>query len=201
MKQFIAKTVLLFICLLLLTDSFRKLGSIRKTQWKIYSIRNMGYNLTPRSPIDSISNLKNTAKLLSAIAVSLTLNTLISSADDSIESSTSSKPDSSNINWKAFKLPYEHENLEFGEFLGKATILFNMKIDDPQTVNQFPGLLEVYNKYKDQGLNVQGFPTEQGWFEPDDDETCREKSKVYYGFGDYPHASIFDKVMLYPFVT
>jgi hypothetical protein len=67
------------------------------------------------------------------------------------------------IKWGEFKLPYEHQNLKFGPFIGaKATILFNMKIDDPQTVNQFPSLLEIYNKYKKQGLNVHAFPTEQG---------------------------------------
>jgi Glutathione peroxidase len=103
------------------------------------------------------------------------------------------------IDWEGFKLPYNHENVEFKTFLGKATILFNMKIDDPQTVTQFPSLLEIYQKYSDQGLNVLGYPTEQGWFEPDDDETCREKSKVYYGFGSYPHAVIFDKVCVITF--
>jgi len=101
------------------------------------------------------------------------------------------------IDWEGFKLPYNHENVEFKTYLGKATILFNMKIDDPQTVTQFPSLLEIYQKYSDQGLNVLGYPTEQGWFEPDDDETCREKAKVYYGFGSYPHAVIFDKVCAY----
>ena len=95
----------------------------------------------------------------------------------------------------AFKLPYNHENLAFRDFLGsKATIVFNMKIDDPQTVTQFPNLLEIYKKYKSQGLNVHAFPTEQGWFEPDDDETVRAKSKEYYGFGDYPTSVVFDKV-------
>lgn len=95
----------------------------------------------------------------------------------------------------AFKLPYNHENLAFRDFLGsKATIVFNMKIDDPQTVTQFPNLLEIYKKYKNQGLNVHAFPTEQGWFEPDDDETVRAKSKEYYGFGNYPTSVVFDKV-------
>ena len=97
----------------------------------------------------------------------------------------------------SFKLPYNHENLLFKDFLGpKATIVFNMKIDDPQTVTQFPNLLEIYKKYKTQGLNVHAFPTEQGWFEPDDDETVRAKSKEYYGFGNYPTSVVFDKVDL-----
>lgn len=97
----------------------------------------------------------------------------------------------------AFKLPYNHENLLFKDFLGKkATIVFNMKIDDPQTVTQFPNLLEIYKKYVKEGLNVHAFPTEQGWFEPDDDETVRAKSKEYYGFGNYPTSVVFDKVDL-----
>ena len=96
----------------------------------------------------------------------------------------------------SLKLPYFRENLEFKEFLGKrATILFNMKIDDPQTVNQFPELAEIFRTYRNQGLNVHAFPTEQGWFEPDDDETCRLKAKEYYSFGDvYPNSVVFDKV-------
>ena len=63
---------------------------------------------------------------------------------------------------RSFRVPYNHENLEFGQFLGsKATIIFNMKIDDPQTVLQFPDLLEVYKRYAGQGLNIHAFPTEQ----------------------------------------
>jgi glutathione peroxidase len=69
-----------------------------------------------------------------------------------------------------------------------------MKIDDPQTILQFPDIMEIYKRYKSQGLNVLAFPTEQGWFEPDDDETCRAKAKEFYGFGDYPQAVVFDKV-------
>lgn len=96
-----------------------------------------------------------------------------------------------------FKLPYNHENLKFDQFLGsKATIVFNMKIDDSQTPFQFPSLAEIYRKYKSQGLAVHAFPSEQGWFEADDDETIREKSTVYYNFGDPPKCSVFDKVDL-----
>lgn len=102
-----------------------------------------------------------------------------------------------NIDFGAFKLPYNHENISFKQFLGKkVTIVFNMKIDDSQTVLQFPSLLEIYNKYSKDGLNVLAFPTEQGWFEPDDDETIRAKGIEYYGFGDYPHAVVFDKIDL-----
>ena len=99
------------------------------------------------------------------------------------------------IDFGAFKLPYNHENVEMRPFLGKkGTIVFNMKIDDPQTVLQFPDLAEIYRKYKADGLNVHTFPTEQGWFEPDDDEACRAKAKEFYTFGDYPTSVVFDKI-------
>lgn len=97
-----------------------------------------------------------------------------------------------------FRLPYNHVNIPMRDLLGKkATIVFNLKLDDPQTVGQFPMLVEIYGKYKDEGLNMLAFPTEQGWFEPDDDETCRIKAKEYFQFGDYPRAVVFDKVLFY----
>jgi glutathione peroxidase len=101
-----------------------------------------------------------------------------------------------NVDYTAFKLPYNHENIELKKFMGsnKATILFNMKIDDSQTQIQFPSLGEIYRKYKGAGLGVLAFPSEQGWFEPDDDETIREKSKVFYNFGDAPQCAVFDKI-------
>lgn len=103
-------------------------------------------------------------------------------------------PTKPKVDFGSMKIPYDHVNYPLKDFLGKkATIVFNMKIDDPQTVLQFPDLVEIYKRYKEKGLNVLSFPTEQGWFEPDDDETVRAKSKEYYGFGDYPNAVVFDK--------
>lgn len=100
------------------------------------------------------------------------------------------------IDYGAFKLPYNHVNAELKQFIrgNKATILFNMKLDDSQTQLQFPSLAEIYRKYKKEGLGVLAFPSEQGWFEPDDDETIREKSRVYYNFGDPPKCTVFDKI-------
>ena len=160
------------------------------------------------SSSSSVFNGRRWAALLLTAATnlfSLTGDPFVVLADTSV---TSSAPITSEtvpqikvipqkVNVKGLKVPYNHENLPFGDFLGKkATIVFNMKIDDPQTVTQFPTLLEIYKKYSPQGLNVHAFPTEQGWFEPDDDETCRAKGKEYYGFGDYPSAVVFDKVDL-----
>ena len=100
------------------------------------------------------------------------------------------------VDYGSFKLPYDHENIELKRFIGsnKATIIFNMKIDDSQTQLQFPSLAEIYRKYKKEGLGVLAFPSEQGWFEPDDDETIRDKSKIYYNFGDPPQCAVFDKI-------
>jgi len=105
----------------------------------------------------------------------------------------------SEFNIDSIKIPYNRENFLFKEFLGKATIVLNMKLDDPQTATQFPAILEIYKKYSKDGLAVLVFPTEQGYFEPDDDETCRLKAKEYYGFGDYPRAVVFDKVIFFIF--
>lgn len=159
-------------------------------------------------PSSSVFYGKRWATLLLTAATnlfSLTGDPFIVLADTSVASSASTTSETApqtkvipqKINVKGIKIPYNHENLPFGDFLGKkATIVFNMKIDDPQTVTQFPTLLEIYKKYSPLGLNVHAFPTEQGWFEPDDDETCRAKSKEYYGFGNYPSAVVFDKVDL-----
>lgn len=131
------------------------------------------------------------ASLLATTATTLIFKSSKSVADEELKSVAQ-------IDFGSFKLPYDHVNLPFKQFIGpKATIVFNMKIDDPQTVLQFPDLAEIYKKYGKSGLNVHAFPSEQGWFEPDDDETCRAKAKEYYGFGgDFPNCVVFDKVDL-----
>ena len=98
------------------------------------------------------------------------------------------------IDIASIKLPYNHENFPAKQFLGIATVVVNMKLDDPQTSTQYPTISEIYDRYAKEGLHVLIFPTEQGYFEPDDDETCRAKAKEYYGFGDFPKAVVFDKV-------
>lgn len=144
-----------------------------------------------------MENLKNMAKLLTTFGTTLLSTNVMKSlavTENDVEAESASK--GVNVDFGKFKLPYFRENYDFQQFLGKkATIVFNMKIDDPQTVSQFPDLAEIYRKYKNQGLNVHAFPTEQGWFEPDDDETCRLKAKEYYTFGDdFPNSVVFDKV-------
>ena len=183
--------ILLLLCITLSVKSFTIVGSFgKKFQLKMTHIITNNDKIIPKSPRDEINNLKQQFKTFASLGVAFGLS-LKALADEPVVETISIKP---SVDWSSFKLPYNRENIDWKQFLGKATILFNMKIDDPQTVTQFPSLLEIYQKYSNQGLTVQGFPTEQGWFEPDDDETCREKAKVYYGFYDPPKATIFDKM-------
>lgn len=163
-------------------------------------------NIVPVQSSDQVKqNLFSTLVSTAAVFMAVAMPQLAANADDKAEADVAiaEAPVAAEVATKeifdmgAFKLPYNHENLLFKDFLGKkATIVFNMKIDDPQTVTQFPNLLEIYKKYAKEGLNVHAFPTEQGWFEPDDDETVRAKSIEYYGFGNYPTSVVFDKVDL-----
>ena len=57
----------------------------------------------------------------------------------------------------------------------KATIVMNIKLDDPETVTQIPALKTLVLQYADQGLNAICFPTDQGDYEPDDSATVRIK--------------------------
>eukprot|EP01038_Epipyxis_sp_PR26KG_P007217 gene7217-9848_t len=151
----------------------------------------MGTHNIPNTPLEESRRLLiKSSSLVSCLLFGAVAKSI--AATDEIEP-TSVKL-STTADYGEFKLPYNHVNIPFKQFLGKATIVFNMKIDDPQTVLQFPDLLEIYKKYSKDGLTVHAFPTEQGWFEPDDDETCRAKAIEYYGFGDYPKSVVFDKV-------
>jgi hypothetical protein len=172
----------------------------------VFSVKSANNNLElrPISPFMETLGQKNSFKLLvGALGYNLLLKK-VSASDEIMETKNIAmneiSTETKNIDFGSFKLPYNHVNLPFQQFLGKATIVFNMKIDDPQTVLQFPDLLEIFKKYNKEGLRVHAFPTEQGWFEPDDDETCRAKAKEYYGFGDYPESVVFDKVIKLSFI-
>ena len=161
-------------------------------------------NIVPVQSSDHVKqNMFSTIVSTAAVLMAVAMPQLAANADDKAVTGSVEPQEAVEVATKevydmgSFKLPYNHENLLFKDFLGKkATIVFNMKIDDPQTVTQFPNLLEIYKKYAKDGLNVHAFPTEQGWFEPDDDETVRAKSIEYYGFGNYPTSVVFDKVDL-----
>ena len=197
-------TLLIILCSIIVTlNSLCIISHKRKIAQnsEIYmSIKNVHSSLIPIPPSASCS--RNTLKLITSsmiVGLGFYQSIAVNAADDASTTTTivDSVPIKSSkaIDFRSIRIPYNHVNLELKDFLGeKATIVFNMKIDDPQTVLQFPDLLEIYKRYKSLGLNVLAFPTEQGWFEPDDDETCRAKAKEYYGFGDYPNAVVFDKV-------
>ena len=189
---------LLLLLLLSLALAFRKV-QLSLSSSCVAVVRRCSYSLqcsaksTDISPKSHRDNVQGSIKLVwSAVNTVLTSSAVLAAfkkasfADDSVIVDSS---------LDQLKVPYDHVNLPIRNFLGKkATIVFNMKIDDPQTVLQFPDLLEIYKKYSSKGLNVLAFPTEQGWFEPDDDETVRAKAKEQLGFGDYPHAVVFYKV-------
>lgn len=93
------------------------------------------------------------------------------------------------------EVPYTGKSLPLNKFLGgKATLVVNPKIDDPESLHQMPAITKLAAKYGSDGLNVLLFPTDQGYFEADEDRVVRIKYYQYYGFGQYPRAVVFDKV-------
>jgi len=92
-----------------------------------------------------------------------------------------------------FDVPFRGEPVDIKPFIGKANIFVNVKFDDPETLQQMPGLQDLLTRYGPAGLHVLAFPTDQGWFEADDSNTLRLKFKQVYNFGQYPSAMVFDK--------
>ncbi|CAM9145126.1 unnamed protein product [Discosporangium mesarthrocarpum] len=93
-----------------------------------------------------------------------------------------------------FQVPYTGKSLPLNKFLGKATLVVNPKIDDPESLKQMPSITKIAQRYANEGLTVLLFPTDQGYFEPDEDRVVRVKFYQFYGFGQYPRAVVFDKV-------
>ena len=60
-----------------------------------------------------------------------------------------------------FKVPFRGEPEKITPFLGKATLIVNVKLDDPETNEQLPALQGMVDKYSKQGLSVLAFPTDQ----------------------------------------
>ena len=74
---------------------------------------------------------------------------------------TAAQLQNANVDIGSLKVPYGHENVQIKDYLGKATIVSNMKLDDPQTPTQYPVLIEVFKTYEKDGLRLLIFPTEQ----------------------------------------
>ena len=152
--------MLLFRCVVFaLVITVQSLRSLPRTTEPLHTLfeilRGSSFDRVPTSEYDRAHKSKTAAAAFALAWGSLLLSPVSSMASAAtIESATT---------LGSFKLPYMHENLQWQQFLGStATVIFNMKIDDPQTVSQMPSLAELYKKYSDKGLRVLAFPTEQG---------------------------------------
>jgi len=58
-------------------------------------------------------------------------------------------------------VPYKGSELPLKRFRAKATVVVNIKTDDPESTRQLPALAYLSNKYAKDGLRVLAFPTEQ----------------------------------------
>ncbi|KAG5185326.1 thioredoxin-like protein [Tribonema minus] len=92
-------------------------------------------------------------------------------------------------------MPYNGKQIPVGKLLGpKATLVINGKLDDPAAMQQMPDIVNMANKYGREGLHVIVVPTDQGYFEADEDRVVKIKFYQFYGFGQYPVAVVTDKV-------
>lgn len=195
--------LVIFLLLSLVTDEiYAFLPSLNSIHQQSITRFNVARYTDQTSDQDTISAYrrrkvaKSVGVFINLLAIG-TLGSQLARAEDDKEIIPATSVDNAAVDFGSFKVPYFHSNIPVSKVLGeKATVVVNMKLDDPQTAFQFPGLTDLYNQYGKRGLNVLIFPTDQGWFEPDDDETCRLKAKEYYQFGDFPHAVVFDKVDL-----
>ena len=78
--------------------------------------------------------------------------------------------------------------------VSNVSLVVNVKFDDPVSLEEMPGLMTLLEKYGSSGAHVLAFPTDQGWFEPYENNALRLNFKSTYDFGQYPTAVVFDKV-------
>ena len=77
---------------------------------------------------------------------------------------------------KDIPVPINGRQKKLGKLLGTgATVVMNVKLDDPETMTQIPSLRSVMTQFADKGLKAICFPTDQGDYEPDDSFTVRIK--------------------------
>ncbi len=90
-----------------------------------------------------------------------------------------------------FKYPLaNHQLFDFSKLKGKVVLVVNTA-SNCGFATQFKGLEELYEKYKDEGFIILGFPCDQfGNQEPNDAEQAQQICKINYGV-TFP---IFDKV-------
>ena len=86
----------------------------------------------------------------------------------------------SSQNVKDMTIPVNGRQKKLSKLLGsRATIVMNVKLDDPETTAQVPALRGIVAKYAEQGLTALCFPTDQGDYEPDDSTTVRIKVNIH----------------------
>lgn len=79
-------------------------------------------------------------------------------------------------------LPVMGKKSKLADLMGEgATIVMNIKLDDPETISQIPALKTLIGEFKDQGLRAILIPTDQGDYEPDDSATVRIKVGQQFG--------------------
>jgi len=79
-------------------------------------------------------------------------------------------------------VPVKGKGVKLGSLLGEsATIVMNIKLDDPETITQVPALKALVAQYKANGLRAILIPTDQGDYEPDDSATVRIKMAQQFG--------------------
>ena len=82
----------------------------------------------------------------------------------------------SDVNLKDISIPVNGRQKKLGKLLGtRATVIMNVKLDDPETTIQVPALRSMVAQYAENGLSAICFPTDQGDYEPDDSTTVRIK--------------------------
>lgn len=80
------------------------------------------------------------------------------------------------------KVPVKGKDVKLGALMGDAaTIVMNIKLDDPETITQVPALRALVAQYQEQGLRAILVPTDQGDYEPDDSATVRIKMGQQFG--------------------
>jgi len=91
-------------------------------------------------------------------------------------------PGSASLVLRDIQIPINGRMKKLGKLLGsKATIIMNVKLDDPETTAQVPALKGMVAQYAEKGLSAICFPTDQGDYEPDDSTTVRIKLAQQFG--------------------
>lgn len=77
-------------------------------------------------------------------------------------------------------VPYKGSELPLKRFRAKATVVVNIKTDDPESTRQLPALAYLSSKYSKDGLRVLAFPTDQVNWVPLDRATAHDTQRLRY---------------------